>query len=283
MKAISILPQKRRITNNKAFNVKKISSSFPFPEDTSSTEISTNSSSQTEEVILVQLKEFCSLFHVKLTDAQIYRYACCHDFDYDSARKAIALSHESPYLHLRMNGVLVDYFHKAVMIPLPRLRSNQKSQVIYIHAARHRHTPENGERFIDNLYYLLNDMSQTREDCQNGVCVIANMKHYGMKNYDMDTILKAVKAVEGKLVPTRFTALLYVDAPKVFMNGWKLLRPLLAPWMAKKVHFIKRDKLGDHLMDGYQTFLPQELGGLENSAEIAEDYVDRKIYEERNG
>jgi len=166
------------------------------------------------------------------------------------------------------------------MLPLPGLRTKQQSQVIYIHAERHLHSSENSQLFIDNLYYLLNDMSATRDDCRNGVCVIANMKGYGMKNYDMDTILQAAKAVEGRLVPTRFTDLLYIDAPKVFKNGWKLLRPMLAPWLAKKVHFIKADKLDKFLMEGYNQFLPEELGGWKDSMELVDDYVDKKIFEE---
>ncbi|CAJ1937912.1 unnamed protein product [Cylindrotheca closterium] len=277
MKFISIRQRKTKFSNLHKRNI----SSLTFPEDVSST---TNSmdSKQSEQVTLLQLREFCNLFHINLTEMQIYRYACFHEFDYDPARKAIEKSYDSPYLSLRMSGRMVDQFQTRAMLPLHGLRSKQRSQVIYMHAKRHLHTKENSKLFIDSLYYLLNDMSRTQDDCRNGVCVVVNMKGYGMKNYDLDTVIQAAKAAEGSMIPTRFTDVLFVDAPKVFMNGWKLLRPMLAPWLARKVHFIKPDKLDMFLMEGYEEFLPQELGGWKNSTELVEDYVDKKIYEERS-
>jgi len=235
-----------------------------------------------EEVCLLQLLEFCYLSHINFTEIQIFRYACCHGFKYESARKAIKKTCDSPYLYLRMDGTLVEIFQGRIMMPLPGLRTKDNSQVIYIRASRYYHSTTSKQHFIDSLYYLLNDMSRTRDDCRGGVSIIANLRGYGVKNYDMDAILQAAKAVEGRLVPTRFSVLLYVDAPKIFMNGWKLLRPLLAPWLAKKVRFIKADQLDSFLMSGYKDFLPDEIeGGWKDTQELVDDYIDLKIYDER--
>jgi len=241
-------------------------------------------SKHSEEVCLLQLLEFCRLFCINLTKIQIFRYACCHDFQYESARKAIEGTYDSPYLHLRMDGALIETFQKRIIMPLPGLRTRDNSQVIYMRASRyHHHSATSKQLAIDSLCYLLNDMSRTRDDCRGGVSIIANLRSYGVKNFDMDAILQAAKAVEGRLlVPARFTVLLYIDAPEVFVNGWKLLRPMLAPWLAKKVHFIKADQLGNFLVSGYKDFLPDEIeGGWKDTRELVDDYVDLKIYDER--
>lgn len=239
-------------------------------------------SKYSEELCLLQLSEFCRIFRISLTKIQIFRYACGHDFQYESARKAIGETYDSPYMHLRMNGTLIETFQKRIIMPLPGLRTKDNSQVIYMRASRYYHSGTSKQHAIDSLYYLLNDMSRTRDNCRGGVSIIANLRGYCVKDFDMDAILQVAKAVEGRVVPTRFTVLLYIEAPKVFLNGWKLLRPMIAPWLAKKVHFIKADQLDNFLVSGFKDFLPDEIeGGWKDTRELIDDYIDLKIYNER--
>ena len=39
---------------------------------------------------------------------------------------------------------------------------------------------------------------------------------------------------------------------------WKIMKPMLAPDFRKKVHMIKESKVRDYLMEGYETYLPEE-------------------------
>lgn len=235
-----------------------------------------------EELCIKELKEFCQLFGIRLSDIQIFRYALCHDFKYEAASKAIEKTYDSPFMHLKMTHTLARQFRKAVMMPLPGLRTKTNSQVLYMRGSRHITAGDKSKHLINNLYYLLNDLSRTREDVRNGVAIIANFKDYGMKNYDWEVTKEGVKAFEGRLVPTHVTDLIFVDAPKPYIAGWKLLRPVLAPWMAEKVHFIKADKLGTYLVEGYEQLLPDDLeGGWKNTQELVDDYIDLKKYDEK--
>ena len=52
------------------------------------------------------------------------------------------------------------------------------------------------------------------------------------------------------------------------------MKPMLAPDFRKKVHVIKESKIGDYLMEGYETYLPDETAtGKADTEGMVEDFV----------
>ncbi|CAJ1933081.1 unnamed protein product [Cylindrotheca closterium] len=140
------------------------------------------------------------------------------------------------------------------------------------------------QRLVDNICYVFNDMSRTEDNCRNGVAMVLNTKGFiDGRNHNEESISLFAKAIQGKLVPTKVRLILVVGATKRFDNSWKQMKELLSPEYVKRFQFISEDKLRDYLMDGYEQFLPNELkGGFRDCMEMAEDYSDLKMYEERS-
>ena len=134
---------------------------------------------------------------------------------------------------------------------------------------------------IDNLCYVLNDLSRTKEQCQNGVAFIANMNDWTMKNFSHDYCFQFMQALQGKMVPTKVELFLIVNPPSWFGRIWKVMKSMLSKSFAKKVHMIKEEQLGEFLMDGYEQHLPDEfISGWKVTEEITDDYIDLRRYED---
>jgi len=233
-----------------------------------------------------RLKEFCRHSSVNLADSLVFRYACFHSFNFDVTRQAIKRNYSSRLLHLRMEGSLLDQLQERVFFPLPGLKTkDRRSEVLYFRQSRYLRvlSKESHQGFIDNICYVLNDMSRSEEQCRNGVLLIANMKGYDVKNHDDEGMTQFAHAIQGKLVPTRVKLILIVGATSE-EKTWKYLKPLLSPTYAKKVQFINEDQLGDYLMEGCDLYLPDEFRrlGCKDCQELVEDYMDLKIYQEQS-
>lgn len=53
------------------------------------------------------------------------------------------------------------------------------------------------------------------------------------------------------------------------------MKPMLAADFRKKVFMIPQEKLGDFFVDGFETYLPDDVSGLgkASTAEMVQDYV----------
>jgi len=143
---------------------------------------------------------------------------------------------------------------------------------------------ERNKLLVDNFCYVLNDASRTEEQCRNGVVLILNTKGFiDRRNLDKDSIALFAQAVQGQLVPTKVNLVLVLGATTRFQNSWKQIMALLSPFYANRFRFISQYNLGDFFMDGYEQYLPDEIGGCRDCMEISEDYVDLKLHEERSG
>ncbi|CAJ1967831.1 unnamed protein product [Cylindrotheca closterium] len=215
----------------------------------------------------------------------IYRFAYFHSFDYETALTALQQNYNSRYLTLSLTDKdLFAQFQKHTIFPLPDLKTQNKCNVFYTRPSRY--TPANASNddtrlIIDNLCYVLNDLSQTKKECRKGVALIANMNDWTMKNFSQDYCLQFMQALQGKMVPTKVELFLIVNPPSWFGRIWKVMKPMLSKSFSKKTHMIKEERLGEFLMEGYEHFLPDEItGGWKHTAEIVEDYVDLKRYED---
>mmetsp|Transcript_35597 Transcript_35597/g.86220 ORF Transcript_35597/g.86220 Transcript_35597/m.86220 type:complete len:266 (+) Transcript_35597:19-816(+) len=234
---------------------------------------------------MFRLKEFCKHHRITLSHDMVFRFACFHSFDFEAASKAIKKSYTSRFLYLRMDSYLVEQMQETIVFPLPGLKTkDNKSEVLYYRQSRFMPSEARNQRLVDNICYVLNDMSQTEEQCRNGVVVVLNTKGFiDGRNHNEESISLFARALQGKLVPTKVRFALFVGATKRFENSWAQIKELLSPDYVKRFRFISEDKLQDYLMDGYEQYLPDELkGGCRDCIEIAEDYSDLKSFQERS-
>lgn len=225
---------------------------------------------------------FCKEKRIRLASNEIFRIACFYDFQLSKTKKAIEREQKNPFLRLRVDDDLEEYMDKQILFPVQDLKTKNNLDVIYLRPSRHfpEHTPT--INLTNNLCYVMNDLSRTEEQCRNGVALIANLDEFTMNNLRIDCCHQFMQAVQGNFVPTKMELALIVDPPSYFKQAWKIIRPMLASSFAKKVHVIKREQLSDYLMDGYIKFLPDELGGLQNTAALVDEYIKVKLFEEEN-
>eukprot|EP00980_Cylindrotheca_fusiformis_P011555 scaffold2737_cov99-Cylindrotheca_fusiformis.AAC.1 len=229
------------------------------------------------------LIEFCNTEDIQLSEETIHRYASFHNFSIEQAKEAIEDNRNSTYLDLKMEGSLKDHFLKQMVFPLPDLRTRKgNAQVLYMRPSRYIAQSGTSSKLIENLCYVLNDMSNTKEECLNGVAVVMNMIGYEENNVDNEYWFQVMQVLLGNLVPTRVNLLLIVDAPSFFHSKvWKQTKPMLSESFLRNVHAIKSEKLSDYLMEGYEALLPDELApGFRNTGEIVEDYVDFRTFQD---
>ncbi|CAJ1967841.1 unnamed protein product [Cylindrotheca closterium] len=230
-----------------------------------------------------QLSAACFSENRHVSNELIIRYAVYHNFNYGKAKDAIDKGYTYSYLYLELEGELLRYvMNSMVCFPLSGLKSRKTgSEVFYFHPSRYIPTSRNNHLLLDNMCYVLNDMSRTIDQCRNGVVMIVNMEGYSMKNFHNDTQMKMTRITEGHVVPTRIVDILIVNPPKFFKRLWKVVKPAFSKTYKKRIHIISNDKLGNYLMDGFEEYLPDEFMGWRSTQEMAIDYCDLKQYEER--
>lgn len=249
---------------------------------------SNRSSSSTQDhsaaECLIELKEFFSSpsSPFSVSDAEIFRFACYHNFQNKEALKDVHQKHDSRHMNLRMSGFLLRQFQTGTLFPLPGLKTrNKKQDVFYMRPSRYVPSEMKTSTIIDNLCYVLNELSRTTSQCQNGVAFIANMNDWTMKNFSHDYCFQFMQALQGKMVPTKVELFLIVNPPRWFGKVWVIMKPMLSKSFAKKIHMIKEERLEEFLMNGYEQYIPDEFtAGLRITEEITDDFIDLRRYEE---
>lgn len=138
------------------------------------------------------------------------------------------------------------------------------------------------DKFVESLCYVLNDFSRTEEQCRNGVTVVADMQNISKENFSKESCKKLLSALQGEMVPTRVEAFVIVSPPTWFSNIWKWMKPTMSKDFARRVHLIKEERLSEFLMGDYKRYLPDDFClGLARASELAEDYVDLKMFQEQ--
>mmetsp|Transcript_43410 Transcript_43410/g.104900 ORF Transcript_43410/g.104900 Transcript_43410/m.104900 type:complete len:291 (+) Transcript_43410:65-937(+) len=242
-------------------------------------------SKQAEAQCIFEIKQFFSTFGIRLPQEKIFRYASFCKFDSEEAIDRIREDNGNPYMELKMKE-MEDQFGTSAVFPLPFLRTRKNnSEVVYMKPARmNPHQGDSSDRFIDSLCYVLNDLSQTVDQCQNGVTVIADMQDATMENFTKEYCAELMQALQGNMVPTRVEAFLIVEPPSWFSKKvfkWMKSKKTSKDFL-KRVHLIKQEQLSQFLMKDYQLYLPDDIkGGYAVGGEICEDYMDLKIAQEQ--
>mmetsp|Transcript_24916 Transcript_24916/g.61286 ORF Transcript_24916/g.61286 Transcript_24916/m.61286 type:complete len:234 (-) Transcript_24916:585-1286(-) len=174
--------------------------------------------SDVEELECVKnLCAFCLESRCHLSNNLIMRYAIFCNFNFEKAKKAIIKGYTYSYLYLELEAELLRFLMRSkVFFPLPGLKSrNTGSDVFYFRPSRYEPSSLFNGLLLDNLCYVLNDMSRTIDQCRTGVVMIVNMEGYTMKNFHSETQMKMTRITEGNVIPTRIVEILIVNPPKV--------------------------------------------------------------------
>jgi hypothetical protein len=246
---------------------------------------STKSLNFCEQECMVGLRQFSAKEGIGMSEQLLFRFACFHRFNLESAKEAVFESRDNAFLNLEMHSDLRSQFVTKILFPLTGLRTKKhNSQVIYGRPSRSEEADEdNMTKVLENLCYVMNDFSQTEQQCRDGVAIVVNLKGFKIEHFDELEWKQFVAALQGALVPTRVTSVLFVNPPSGFQKDvWKKLKSGMPYQVRRNVHIITSDKLGDYLMEDYRAYLPTDLSyGYRNTEEIIEDYIDLKSFEEK--
>ncbi|CAJ1956701.1 unnamed protein product [Cylindrotheca closterium] len=244
-------------------------------------------SQQAEAQCIAEIKDSFRKFGIRLPHEKVFRYASFYNYNAEEAIDRIREDNGNPYMQLKMKEDLQDQFGSTnALFPLPDLRTRKtNSEVIYMNPARFNPNQDDIDTFIDSLCYVLNDLSQTVDQCQNGVTVIANMKDVTMENFNKEYCAKLMQALQGDMVPTNVDAFLIVSPPSWFGKVFKWMKSSkkTSKDFLKRVHQLKEEEdLSPYLMSQPELYLPDGLcGGHAVGAELCEDYMDLKIAQEQ--
>lgn len=232
-----------------------------------------------------QLRDFCDVFDLALSNQVIFRFACYNSFDIKDSKKEIKNNIDNPNLSLRMDDRLKKQFEKLMFFPIPGLRTiDGKSKVIYFKPSLlfPLDSPFSVPMMVKNVCYVYNDISRMDQDCRDGVAIVVDMAGYSSKNYSTDAARKVMAAVQGQVVPCNISLFIVVDPPKILKRLWKVSKPILSSSFQQKTKMIKKHELATFLMKGYEQYLPSVISsqGLD-TAELVEDYIDLKTYDDR--
>lgn len=237
-----------------------------------------------------EIKDCFRKFGIRVSDELVFRYASFYNFDAEEAIDGIHEDNGSPYMKLKMED-LEEQFETNAVFPLPKLKTRKSdSEVIYMKPSRvnPNNNEDNGsssssshDRFIESLCYVMNDLSQTVEQCRNGVTVIADMQDVTKDNFNKEHCASLMQALQGEMVPTRVETFIIVSPPAWFHKVFKWMKSKGSKDFLRRVHLIKQDQLAQFLMEDYALYLPDDLsGGHAVGSEICEDYMDLKSAQE---
>jgi len=209
------------------------------------------------------------------SDEMILRFARCSPGRkkfVESASWKVMQKFDARYLSLKAEGLEKQLMSKT-LFPVPGLKTNEGHDVFYMYPARYFPKETSTEQIIDNLGYCMNTMCEMEKASSEGIGFMAYMNDWKMTNFSVDYCYQFMMMLQGR-VPVRVRMFLIVNPPSWFGMIWKIMKPMLAPDFRKKVHVIKESKIGDYLMEGYETYLPDETAtGKADTEGMVEDFV----------
>ncbi|CAJ1950241.1 unnamed protein product [Cylindrotheca closterium] len=209
------------------------------------------------------------------SDEMILRFARCspgrNKFE-ETASWKVMKKFDPRFLTLTAEEIEKQLLSKT-LFPVPGLKTNEGHDIFYMYPARYFPKETTTEEIIDNLGYCMNTMCEMEKASSEGIGFMAYMNDWKMSNFSIDYCYQFMMMLQGR-VPVRVRMFLIVNPPSWFGMIWKIMKPMLSPDFRKKVHVIKESKIGDFLMEGYETYLPDETAtGKADTESMVEDFV----------
>lgn len=80
-----------------------------------------------ERECLKKLYLFCQQNDIPIPSQLLFRFGCCHDFNYEKAKKTIEENHNHRYFSVKMDDELAEYMHEnLVVLPLQGAQSQER-------------------------------------------------------------------------------------------------------------------------------------------------------------
>lgn len=266
------------------------SSSAAMYDDLKASERSSERSSEQlaapcEASCMHDLRNYCIQQGIEsMSEERLFRFANFHRFDVSKAKDAIDENRDNAFMDIEMKTEMKGQFVTKLLFPLTGLRTKKHhSQVIYSRPSRCNHGDDDMTKVLESLCYVMNDFSQTEQQCREGVALVTNLEGFEREHFDPQDWHQFLMALQGALVPTKVTLGLLVNPPSWFEKDvWKKMRSSMPAQFRKNIHLVRSDKLGDYLMEDYQAYLPTELNnGYRPADEIIEDYIDLKAFQDK--
>ncbi|CAJ1967829.1 unnamed protein product [Cylindrotheca closterium] len=225
------------------------------------------------------LKKWCWENDVTMEDSLIMRFANFYNFNEEATKLALERHQDNHFLKLQMRGPIVKQFQKGALFPLPGLKTKrQRSEVCYFRPSRFCPKTADSSVLIENLCYVLNDLSTTEEQCQHGITFLANMKSFSTKLYDEQFWLELLNVLQGNVIPVHIASFIVLNPPTWFGRIWRQMNTHMSPDFLKKVRLVEREDLPDYFEQGYETYMPSDMQGWRKTSEMVEDYIDRRVF-----
>jgi len=213
----------------------------------------------------------------QLDDKMILRFAYCspgsEKFNEKASWKVMG-KFDRQFLKLKAVDLEQQLLSKT-LFPTPGLKTLEGGHdVFYMRPSRYfpKETPT--EVIVNNLGYCMTSMQDGNEkNTREGIGFVANMQDWKMQNFSFDYCLQFMNMLQGK-IPVRVRMFLIVNPPGWFGTIWSIMKPMLSEDFRKKVNVIPETELSNYLSEGFEDFLPDELGGGRASTDdIVKDFV----------
>ena len=169
------------------------------------------------------------------------------------------------------------------LFPVPGLKTKDGDHdMFYMRPSRYFHKETSVKAIIDNLAYCMNTMvDRSEKACTEGIGFVANMDGWTMKNFDVNYCWQFMMMLQGR-IPVRVRLFLIVNPPSWFDKIWYIMKPMLSSDFRKKVFVIHEDKLMEHLAEGAEEYLPDEMEtGKADTDAIVQDFITYRKHAEK--
>mmetsp|Transcript_33606 Transcript_33606/g.77527 ORF Transcript_33606/g.77527 Transcript_33606/m.77527 type:complete len:180 (-) Transcript_33606:91-630(-) len=148
--------------------------------------------------------------------------------------------------------------------------------VFYFRPSRYNPKTSSTNSILDNLVFVMNCMMEKEKSATGGIGLIANMTEFKMTNFTVSYWHKLMTTLQGRRSPARVELFLIVNPPAWFKsNIWLIMKPMLSDEFRKNVHMISFHGMKNHLQNGYEMYLPDDIhGGRVDTLEMVKGFVE---------
>lgn len=209
----------------------------------------------------------------KFTDLQMLRALRFTKWDVDKAYQILRRCNPD-HFYITMMDVEEQLKTKTV-VPIPQLRTQRGSSVVYFRPARYRPKEQPTYEIIENLIYVLENLMIEDPDYKRGISMIFDLQGWTMVNFNRDYWSRLFRVLQGRVFPARINLLLFINIPTWFERTWSITRSMLQDKFKARTFFLdSTSELKNFLMDGYKDYLPDDIeGGTASTQDMTHDYI----------
>jgi CRAL/TRIO domain len=231
---------------------------------------------------ILQFNNFCVTAALRLIQLS-RRHRLRLSLHSDLKTKASPIQHNNRHFATLKSQIL-----SQTLFPLPGIAPiddiPSAGTVFYMKPSRYHPRLTRTSDIIDNLAYVMRYCTELKapkwdDQCQNGgtsqgLTFVANMNDWTMSHFSTDYCWKFMQCLQGRTFPARVKTFLIVNPPSWFDSVWRVMKPMLAPAFAARVHMICEDDLWQFFAPGYEKYLPTDfVTGEAQIEDLTENFV----------